>query len=846
MLSQAVDATKSLLLGYISLLEIKTPYKAATHRHWAVLASTIGYMILRVAIAFSTGLLQSSPTLLAKTVPPYSEQTAFDFALREEYPYYKSTFIVTSLDPLFVYADILKRSLQLLNGTLPGHVFQSIAAPMASGNLTSLKAQVTAFVSNITCDTSFTAPQQSLVEDWELAPPLATINSPSCIAEGFPVTGWTTNEVHTDVHPHYILARTLTPVNCSQNETLARNSTAKKLRPLNNRNLQDIADTRLAFIFHNFTILDNPPLTYIDDTLEHTIPYGSTLTKISAAVCKVNYELRPVYLTQYPINETVSLSASSTGGPTTKFSNLTESDLSEVLFAVLGLHDDLPLALDVFELMKNEVPDFPPGSEFAPFMDPVTLKSSATAVLEGLLVQMVQQFILAPTTINSSGITGTAFITEDRLHIQPASLWIMVAAFIISSVLTLVILCSQPSGTVSQDPTSVATLAAILTASTRSQSLLRNTATLGTSELRDWLDGYLFKASVSAQGTFSIEPVGNAPLYKRTDAALYPFVILTLALPVLVISFLELLYQLSKRNQGLAATDKGLRNYAVYSTSAITAIIAATLSSVKFAFASFAPFSVLCSRENTHPGSTRLNLIGKTPPSMLHYALRHRQIGAALSGAAGIIGSVLTVIASGPWVDRPPLSVSPVNTSLAAAWNFERPTNPDVSGSAASTFARVFLQGGEQPLGMWNDLVFPKMISLDVSTASIRAKCSEAGAEAFCQFNLTVPAPRPRLACEQVPSQQIQPHTGDEVSVLNLPFSIDLPENCDQNLPIYYIRPNTDRPDWVGYFAEVATGSRILSHNNASALAFRGVPFSSNNPTGCPSISVDFGGPLGN
>ncbi|KAJ3575107.1 hypothetical protein NPX13_g4142 [Xylaria arbuscula] len=129
MLSQAIDTEKSLLLDYISLSKFKTPYKAALHRHWGVLASAVGYMIimLQIVIVVSTVLIQPSPTLPTKTVPvtttshfnesafwdfvkSHYDQPVFDFNLRSRFLYYKATLAVNSLDSLYMYADIPKHN----------------------------------------------------------------------------------------------------------------------------------------------------------------------------------------------------------------------------------------------------------------------------------------------------------------------------------------------------------------------------------------------------------------------------------------------------------------------------------------------------------------------------------------------------------------------------------------------------------------------------------------------------------------------------------------------------------------------------------------------------------------
>ncbi|KAI1129490.1 hypothetical protein F5Y10DRAFT_290874 [Nemania abortiva] len=897
--SNAAEASRSLLLDYISPLQIKSLYTATKNGHWAVTASTLGFMILKIATVVSTVLVQPSPTLLSKTIPvvmnsQFNESTFWDFVV----PYYERpdfdfkhrlprnpSYIVSSTGPLYVYEAILKNGLSYPNGTIRGNVFRSVNVPKTVDGIESLTTQTTVFTSNISCETSFTTPRDGIRSDW--ASGLATIETPTCLAKGFKVAGWVKNELQPKKDPRYLIAHTFTTVDCSGNHTMP--SPRPKQASLNYSKMGALQDIRLAVIMHNFTVPERYPHSYTDPFLDYTIPLGATLTRTSATLCKVNYTLGDFPLDQNIAQAAFSLDMSKMDGMKSKFNNLTGLELGEAMFSLLAQHYESFQTTNMFELMRASLQDSLPGSDYEPLMDSETQKSSATEVLGGLMAQMVQQFLVVP---DATIANGTAVVSETRLHIQLSSLWVMVSAFIISSFLPLVILFSLKDGGVSQNPTSVAAHAAILATSTGLQSLLKDTATLRTSELANWLGGHLFKTRVDTQGSFYIQPIGSAPLFNRTREALtrrethalergsdiqtdshnatriplmhpgdvrskggfwipftvqYPFITLALAFPILAIGGLEALYQVSERNRGLTDTNHDVRVYAGYLTSFIAFVISSILNSVDFAFASFAPFSALCSRAEPYPRSTLINLVGKMPPWALYHAYRSRQVGAALSIVSALIGSVLAVIASGLWLDQPQELTAGLTMSSASTWHFQRLENISDYTSAANTFSMLHYYGGEQPLGTWENLVFPTLNGIKIDSekwaTNLSTMCTNTDATP-CQYSLTVPALRPSLYCESGPPERFLTGESDSLGPDELnPLIIGLPEHCLNTVPTYYIPFDggvNENPDWIGVFSEVSTGPRTI--NNVSIGVNKSI---SGSTSGCPSIAVGFGGPLG-
>ena len=70
-------ASESLLLDYVSPMQISSFVSAVRRRHYPVAASVLGFATLKLVILFSTFLLESSPTPISDNVP-LNIRTTFD------------------------------------------------------------------------------------------------------------------------------------------------------------------------------------------------------------------------------------------------------------------------------------------------------------------------------------------------------------------------------------------------------------------------------------------------------------------------------------------------------------------------------------------------------------------------------------------------------------------------------------------------------------------------------------------------------------------------------------------------------------------------------------------------
>jgi Protein of unknown function (DUF3433) len=148
---------QSVLLDYISTLNITSFLRAAHHHHVPVAASIAGFALLKLIILFSTGLLVLTPTLISHTSPATittkfdgssfwdtkSDYDHFIYPMRAEYPYTN-----VSASPVQTYLGLLN-GISDPRGTVDGKAVQSFEAA-THPSLSSISLRVIAFVPNIT------------------------------------------------------------------------------------------------------------------------------------------------------------------------------------------------------------------------------------------------------------------------------------------------------------------------------------------------------------------------------------------------------------------------------------------------------------------------------------------------------------------------------------------------------------------------------------------------------------------------------------------------------------------------------------------------------------------------
>ncbi|KAI1120749.1 hypothetical protein F5Y10DRAFT_289328 [Nemania abortiva] len=823
-----VDSSKSLLLDYISPIQVTTFYKAVRNRHWETTLSVLVYALLKVAMLLSTGLLVSSPTSFSCTIP-LTVDSKFDTSefwrdvnseawVSEDpsVPAYRFSYPKPVSDYEGVLTDKIKEPLGIRGNV----AFQTFNIPAVMNNLTQVSAMVDAFIPNISCEVSRVEfpyePRGGNLYD----PPIAlALDSLSCSMGHFTKSLSVELNPYNNSFPYWYTTFNIMRVNCSEAQDILTRKSKHIHIPLDENVPYDL---RLAFVAVNYTFSKtNPP-------------------KTAATICKFDYNIQKV-------ESTLDLSTGSfqldISNDSSRLQNLTGIQLGEIIFT-LFYNDGSPKFNDLIIESRHDQPTGPEVLFDAEFM-----ADRAHDVLTGVIAQLAhQRWVVA----DNGTINGTGVCNENRLHIQPTSLWGMIGVLITTSVLPFIMVLLNAGGVISLNPSLISAHAVILACSPSLEGLLARVGSLRTSELTKWLDGHIFKSAFDRDGRFQIVAVGSSPIYHKLSArrqpesiqrgsdlepedvkvkkgtwlplvAGYPFLSLTFTLPILVIAALEALYQVSQHNQGLAGGDYVSLPYVQYATSFVVLVIATTFNSVGFTIQSFSPFGALSIGTTSADRSILNNFLDDIPPVALYRAVRVGSSGAALSIIASTIGSALTIVSSGLWVLRSSIPITyNIKTSPTTTWQLQWENSTTDDGGAATLLHSIEIGATTSPEGIWGDLVFPDLGDIEFLDDNAKSKLGNVSAIAPANFSFTVPALRPRLVCDVVPARNIHLEVLNYSEILNssgtdaligIDSRADLPNGCLDG-PLGYrdyfllndstMQVDTRRPYWKGSLFDVS------------------------------------------
>ncbi|KAI1428114.1 hypothetical protein F5Y12DRAFT_733669 [Xylaria sp. FL1777] len=883
MQNHLADSSKSVQLDYISPLPTTTFYRAVKNRHFAVAASVLGVVILKAVMIASAALLVSSPTEFSRTWP-VNLITKFDGSgylstvtgQRSAEAFVKAGdsgsvlyyFLSDSEGPVYALHGLFNDSLPYPSGTQKDLAYQSMTTPKFDGNATRISAPVTAFVPNTTCEGA-EVHFGSILNGWVNV----TLDSPTC-SVGYFSTGLQVSTCETDCgiqDPLWTESYSVLRVNCSEDKSFIQ---GVKI-PLDNQ-LKD--DLRFAFVAGNFSRHIN----------------GSNTG--TAAVCKFDYSIQDATLEQDLLTNTMRLELSGDPGTARKLSNLTSFQLAELIHTMASGYAPISSVADgigtqsedvFFDIMIWTLGGRIDGANtLHKFFDLDTMVKAVTDVFDTLTIQLMHQSFLVPDT-TSPPVNGTIDYFEQKIHVQPISLWLMVAGLIILSILTFTVERTRPNRCVSGDPSTIATLAAILSASKSMQDLLQGAGGLRTSELRRWLDDHVFMTQVVA-GRFRIKPADKQPSSHKTTEGVrrrvyklgrendkdathksspgsqdlnrkrWPQILLwprsytaalTFALPLIAIAVLEVLWQMSKTSGLRDASD--VSSYAVrYSTAIIAAIIATVIDNLDFSVKKLTPYSALRSVDSS-PRSLTCNLLGLIPVSALYKSCRDRNLGAGFSSLSSLIASFLTIIVSGLWVVQSVELSTGAEAWSGTTWDLAWTNSSVDDGRAGILFNRIQQNASSVPKGVWKDLVLPEILNVTLVDEKIdgRFNLSDGGASNNTKVNLMVAALRPQLDCSATPENRIKITHGDDGTIVNATHS--LPTGCHGGPGgnVSFVSFSNINPDNAGnilvqqgwdngwrealYDLHMGPYDSIFQYGEADTYK--------NNPNGCPSIVVLFG-----
>jgi hypothetical protein len=592
----------------------------------------------------------------------------------------------------------------------------------------------------------------------------------------------------------------------------------------------------------------------------------------SAVICKVDYSVDHGFVSyDYEYNK-IMIESLAPGAP---LQNLTGFKLGEIIYA--SLYDTKNLLLkgvsiyDSKRTFRVETPLFHvllqtlQGEQVLnKFLDPVTLQRAATQTLSGIAAQVFKQRVLQPAAIQT---IAQRQYTEDRLHITPTSLWSIFAIALLLAVIPIYVCFAMKRDLVPQNPTLIASHATILAASPSARDLFRGAGIFRTGQLKALLDGYEFRSMPGER--FTIEAVKfEAP---HTDdakvkthkppwlplAARWYMLAATFAGPIFMIVALEIAYQQSQKNVGIADVT-GIEDRALgisHNLSAFLMLLIATcFNNLDFTIALFAPYSLLRSGAVPASRSVKFHLLGQLPIVALWKSISQRHFASALSSLSSLAGSILTIVVSGLWiVDREAITRRTVRGTISDTWDINWYNSSSTGDGGAGTQLDQIQHGGAAfPNTILSGYVLPTVNNITWHDGDV---IDDDTSPLLRNLTLQVDGLQPILNCSLVADEAIRidfskDDSGRErIIVEATPL---LPPGCRHAGPdgtddFYDFKVGGPTPlsgagpIWIGAFYDLHLGPYYSARLNPTlgyGEDYFTRTYQRDNPAGCPSIGV--------
>jgi hypothetical protein len=678
---KSVDRT--MLLDYISPLAPVACFKAMRNRHWAVAAGTAGVLLLDLALVFSTAFLVLLPVT----------HTEFDNNIDISSKFANATVLKDESAPAMIVWGNFGHGLSLPFGTTEALAFVTPALDSGVRDSEILNVDVPAFVPRFECEAAPVSVNMSLGSAGLSLE--ATVSTPTCDLFTNYING---GDVLYEAMPPRILTASGGDVSlCGDNQQTDPNFIPWPFV---------ITDVRY---WQTFGPSQN-------GTLNVTTWYAQ-LANATAIVCQPRYALR---------NASVSIDVSSRevlgvqisdqdarqtrvqidGFNDTHLSNGV-SNVLEPLFQVLR---PTWSALDLTEQV-NDYAMFTLMSmlndsyTLETFLDPTIMSAAASTIFNRVAAQMAHYKL---TEASKSKASGTKQYIEQRVFAERLPTIILCSVFGLLAILSIIILIVRARDVVLQPPNSLITQAAILSASEKLQSQLKDAGRLSDKDLGHFLYGRNF-GSVTKQGAttygFHIQPDDEQVPFRvsrKAKKGWYPFsaktwfLALVVTLCLGIIAGLEVIRHFSASGSGFVQLHISQRAAATWSTTVPAAVMILTrlfFQSLAFSIMVFAPFATLARTKGSIHAITTESLVGQASLVSFWLSIRARQPAALLVSLMMMIGSFLSIVVSGLYsVQDFGLSTSVVVETLDVfdtKWNTTGPNGEADDNQAGNVYTLI-------------------------------------------------------------------------------------------------------------------------------------------------------------
>ena len=729
MISTDSTPQRSLLLDYISPMQIVSLYKSLRQRHYPVVLSVAGFIVLKLVILVSTTLCVPQQTLHVEA-RPIQYTSSFNASTLWSQIRDRNTTGTGEYYSFNFTAGLLWGYLRQLNGQAPdptrvkdNMIFQSFTSSVSKNNITSSTAAVDVFIPNVTCEAAEVGRNTS---DMFVITPTFDTNTCSLGHDG-------EFSVDTDWGPEMALFGDIGQYSERTDD--------------------------LRFVIGAF------------DYKTNTINGSVSVTRTTAVMCKMGFRISKANLTESPFGNLVELTNLDKDAGTRV--DLNNAELSRLIWTGCLQGNHMQTETDFQEINVVTSPKsmfllmqkyLNMSTDLNGFFDQDKLKQAATSLFQSLTLQLGTSQLLQPANV---GGIGSVTVSQNKLYIKAVPLIIMIVCFAVMSCFTITGMILLQMKIILQNQGSIASCATILTRSPSLAEALDGTGNLKTSALRKKLHGLQFKALPSDQKC-SIEvtnltqqsyqsPSGSN--IKNNDwipfAARIPMLTLSFFSPLIVIAGLEVLQLISNAKNGvigLINDNSDFIYYAIrYSSTLVIFLVATLFNNLDFTITTYTPFSALRSATTSSKRSILVNLIGKTPPVALYQCFQYQYFGTTLSMIAALLSSVLTIIVSGLWEIDNNVMMSTHIIAQTDSWNLTWLNNSENDNGAARLLNVIDFGGAIEPTSIWNDSVLA-----NISQWSFAKNSAPSQANNMSDFEFAVHSLRPELVCTVASQENIR------------------------------------------------------------------------------------------
>ncbi|KAI5270277.1 hypothetical protein E4T47_06354 [Aureobasidium subglaciale] len=721
------SAKKTLLLNYVSPALPMYLLEALKNRHWAVVASTSGTLLLKLIIVLSTGLIALEPTWVSKAGNP-SAFNAIDFPLDN-----------LTGTPGVVYYGIRTQSLPYPKGTGTGLAVQEFRPQVSLPDDTIYSAAVEGFTSDLDCEVvqvdnstlrRASLPWYSVLGSFFVA----DINAGNCSLKSVIVAETPSHGFHHNAEATQNFQGRMTNVTCSDGVDVSGWPT--KLPDHSDypdqRILMTMADLRWLIAAKDMGSKWQSHVPLCLNMYQVDFPIGTESLGDQVHAVRINESSLPL--------------------PGVSDSSINYAVVSAVHRMYIGSGgEDYVLDTNVpnfFQLLGAANND----SRQEAFMDPTVLRDIGSNVWNGVAAQIVHESMMQPT---DDVVVGSVRYSENRLQVKLLSVILMMVALGLLCLLVVIVMLSRSWNVVPRDPFSISAVATLLAANPAIIKLFDGRGASRRSKLQEVLEDYSFesKLPMNSGRSFTVDAIHEVPSEKSMAlksklvfAWWHPlstkqwFVGLAVALPLTIIGILEILQHLSDKRQGLATVEpNGAVNSRIlsnYLPALVMFLVAALFTSIQASATIFSPYSRL-KRGNVSSISISTDLVGKMPLHALVVSTRSLDLGHSVSLLAVLVAASLTIIVSGLFTAMPIPGSSNANMTQIDRFDFVRENLSISDNNAGAITSLIEWSRLSSPDWTHNDLAFNRYELLESSQKTGIA-------------TVDIPAYRARLDCDVI------------------------------------------------------------------------------------------------